>query len=847
DVYGNTYYTPETGGLWARNYYEYGDYENKSAIEIRDGYAAEDTYGRPALTVLGRNANERIRFGVLPEIKEKAWYDPNGTFLTISFTYFDYDGSEIEEGYFGNAEIGVTPVGGMWNYNYPQRSWNRDLALAGDNTWKTYTATVFAQAGGYDECIFTLELKGNRVLPISYVAVSPATEEEIAAAALPIGLEVDEAESKTQYEVGDALQYNVALEDNAAGDDLKVYLVYSDGYRELYQKQWDWLGDNYYVDGFDSSEEGVLTLTVRNARTPDSPQYWTTVDVTIGDGVPDVPVDKTALEGKIAEAKGYNPEFYTPASADALAAAIALAESVYDDDGATQDAVDDAAQELADAIAGLVVPADKSALEALADRAGYVNAGIFEESAAAAFAGARQAAQELLDDENAGQADADAAYEALDGALGNLSAQELAEDYEAYEELVKLLLEAASLDSSLYEAGAWADFMAVVSGAWDFVAEGTLVPESEPESEGAVLEAYALLAASVEAGLAGAETAAEAEAETAAEATAAEAAAETDAAAAPGQAETGGAAAEGQAEEWQGEILAQPEAVLEPLMDKSDPKLIEWIRRIKEAQDELKKHPAGGPSVDLNIFSGVYARSESISGIEEYFDDDGLAVEFEIRGTGFEGIGTAAVQLSYRVADFEELEVDALGYVVAPYETFGAPAGASITAKKADTPEGVGEDGEYATYVVFIQASGDSLITVAPNEPLLSVKLEAKENKSKRAELLLNMLDAAYYSDEGGPFHANEKIITAYASTLLDISSRFDANGDGKITLLDIELVRKNLGASADADTGEWDSEEARRCDVAGYWDDEKGREIGDGEVDTVDLTVFIAKYVSLL
>jgi beta-glucanase (GH16 family) len=826
-VEGNSF-TPDTYGLWARNYYEYGDYDKSgilvSGSSYNDTYIPEDIYGQPALTVLGANANERIRFGIASDAKDGEWYDPEGTFLTVSLTYYDYDGSGIED-YSGIAEIGFVPVGGMWNYNYPSRTMSRSLPLSGDGSWKTYTATIFAQANSYDEGMFSLELKGNRVLPISRVEVSPATEEEIAAAAIPIGLEIDEAASKTQYDVGEQHVHN----------DLKVYLVYSDGYRESLAREWEWQGNLYVVEGFDSSEEAVLTLTVKNGRTLDAPRYWTTIDVTIGDGVP--PADKAALEGIIAEALGFNLALYTPASAEALSAALEGAQALYGDDNAAQDDVDAAALALENAIAGLVVAADKTELAALVDKTGAIVPDIFDSAAADAFAAARQAAQGALDDANAAQADADAACAALDGALGALSAENLSSDYAGYGVLVELLLKAAKLDGADYEADAWADFMEVVNGAWGFVAEALLAPASE----GAVFEAGALLAALEEAAPAdadadeaAAETGEEAEAgltETAAETTETEETAEI--------AETAETAA--------AELGTQSEPVLEPFSYYSAPALINWIKAVQAALDELSKHPASvPPTPSQNVAVGVHAQAATIAEVEEHIGDDGLQVEFEVRGTGLDNVGSLMLQLSYRVEDFEELDVDGFGNVLSPGGAFTLPDGlaASVMAVKTNTPDNLGEDGEYVTYLVYVKASAGSLVTVAPNAPVLGVRLAAKEYAYKRVELLLNMVDVAYYSGGEGPFHAVESITRPYASTLLDVWSLYDINRDGEFTLLDLELVRKNLGAKADEATGEWESEEAKRCDVAGKPDDVY-EDVGDGAVDLSDLTRMLAKYAA--
>lgn len=74
---------------------------------------------------------------------------------------------------------------------------------------------------------------------------------------------------------------------------------------------------------------------------------------------PEPGTDKTALAAKIAEAQGLEEEDYTAASWAVLAAALADAITVFEDDDATQQEVDDALADLIEAINDLVpVPAD---------------------------------------------------------------------------------------------------------------------------------------------------------------------------------------------------------------------------------------------------------------------------------------------------------------------------------------------------------------------------------------------------------------------------------------------------------------------------------------------------------
>lgn len=146
---------------------------------------------------------------------------------------------------------------------------------------------------------------------------------------------------------------------------------------------------------------------------------------------PAVPeVNKDALKAAIEKAedvlKNLDQDAYTPESVEALKGALETAKAVFDNPDAVQAEVDQAAEAIETAIAGLEVKpapeADKTALKAaLAEAAQKLeNAENFTEESVKALKEAMDLAQSVLDNPEANQAEADAAATAVRTAIENL-------------------------------------------------------------------------------------------------------------------------------------------------------------------------------------------------------------------------------------------------------------------------------------------------------------------------------------------------------------------------------------------------------------------------------------------
>ena len=145
--------------------------------------------------------------------------------------------------------------------------------------------------------------------------------------------------------------------------------------------------------------------------------------------IPSTPVKKEDLKKKLDEAEQYRKELdsYTPVTREAFVKAYELAKEVYEDEKATQEAVDAAVKEVADAVAGLaekpaVPEADKTALKAvLADAAQKLaGADAYTEESVKALKDAVDLAQNVFDNSDASQTEVDAAVTAVRDAIEKL-------------------------------------------------------------------------------------------------------------------------------------------------------------------------------------------------------------------------------------------------------------------------------------------------------------------------------------------------------------------------------------------------------------------------------------------
>ena len=187
----------------------------------------------------------------------------------------------------------------------------------------------------------------------------------------------------------------------------------------------------------DEGTQGRYVRVYLNSFTPDNPDnggHWNNVSIfevevygtKVSDPEPE-PVDKTALESAIEDAKKADTEGKTDESVAALNDAIAKAETVLADADATQDEVNAAVTALYQAVAGLEdkpvepEPADKAALQAYVDEVSGTDLSAYTDETARAFTAALENAQTILGSADATQEQVNSALAALKSAFQALA------------------------------------------------------------------------------------------------------------------------------------------------------------------------------------------------------------------------------------------------------------------------------------------------------------------------------------------------------------------------------------------------------------------------------------------
>ncbi|MDR1439202.1 MAG: FIVAR domain-containing protein, partial [Clostridiales bacterium] len=569
------------------------------------------------------------------------------------------------------------------------------------------------------------------------------------------------------------------------------------------------LGDFASVGYQDSDlEPGTYEYTViasdGAASTPES--YPLTL-------VLEAPIDKAALEAAIDGAEALDESIYTPESYVALSEALAAARIVYEDAGAAQQEVDDAAAAIAAAIAGLAeipeIPVDASALASVLGNAGKINIWMYTAQSVEALREAKAAAQAALESGGATQEAVDAALAGLGAAVDGLA---LRAEHSYLFELSELLKQAAKLNANDYTDASWANLQIVVDESWALIAAllPSVAAQSEAPEAGAV---YAdALAAAIEAvGEAAGESAGAAPEE------AVEAA---DAAVPAGAAEA--------AEAELGALAADVPA-----------NLAEMLVRLQEALAALKLKKDEAPE-GVSMSGGVKAVQDSYQYVLETAASP--TAEFKIVGKDLNGIGAINFRISFKEdlylgsLEGDDPQNPDLGFSIALADSIADDASYRIeTENVAPVISG------YRTYSVYILANGSNKLDIADDATIaaVSVKLNGKQGLTI-ASLLMTHLDIVYYDpaykDGLEGINASAGVSPAVASEAIIFASRYDVNADGRVDLLDVNKVRENLGKTAV--DGVWTPEDIGRCDLGG----DDGAQ-PDGAISLVDLTLMIAKY----
>ncbi|MDR1061260.1 MAG: hypothetical protein LBL83_08665 [Clostridiales bacterium] len=243
----------------------------------------------------------------------------------------------------------------------------------------------------------------------------------------------------------------------------------------------------------------------------------------------------------------------------------------------------------------------------------------------------------------------------------------------------------------------------------------------------------------------------------------------------------------------------------------------------------LEEEAGGGgePAEKPKLTAGVSAAASKYVYLTESGDAPATAT-FVLTGKDIKNVGTLNVFLSHS---------SGTSISVAPVGPAAASVGYVIV--RGEDPEenvaGIPLDG-FATKSVTVLAKAGATLSVADGEPLLEVTLTLDERKSGVVSLIASHVDAVCVSGDGAESLADVTIDPSVAAASVSFYSRFDMNRDGAVDLLDVDIVRRNLGKVAEPN-GEWASELLARCDLGG----EAG--VPDGTIDIIDITLMIAKY----
>ncbi len=159
--------------------------------------------------------------------------------------------------------------------------------------------------------------------------------------------------------------------------------------------------------------------------------------------------DKTALEALIEEAEKYEEGNYTTDSWTQFKEALDAAKEVAADENALEKDVEDAYNSLKDAMANLVLRADKTRLQSLYDMVDGLDKSLYTEASVAGLTDPMANAQAVLANADATQEEVDSAYEALIRAYLDLR---LIPNKDLLQELIN---KAQTLNAANYTAKTW--------------------------------------------------------------------------------------------------------------------------------------------------------------------------------------------------------------------------------------------------------------------------------------------------------------------------------------------------------------------------------------------------------
>ena len=278
------------------------------------------------------------------------------------------------------------------------------------------------------------------------------------------GIEVTKLPAVTEYEEGSGDEISLL------GGELTE--TYSDGSTNVIP-----MNTEMYTGGFDTEEPGEKTVTVTHRGL--TAQFIVTVK-----GEPE-PVSKTTLEYFLNKAKGYVEDGTVSGLVESIRKmftdAIAKGEAVMADENATREEVLDAAADLMFAVHALdMKAADKTDLEMALELAGMIDLSKYVEAGQTEYLAAKEAAEAVMADGDAMQAETDETWNTLVEAMNALR---LKADKSVLEDLISQMKE---LDLSGYTEESVSVFRAVFAAANAVLTDEALSADDQAEVNEAV-------------------------------------------------------------------------------------------------------------------------------------------------------------------------------------------------------------------------------------------------------------------------------------------------------------------------------------------------------------------------
>ena len=238
--------------------------------------------------------------------------------------------------------------------------------------------------------------------------------------------------------------------------------------------------ENGTVTGLKEGETKIIATAISG-----SGQFKAECTVKVGEEEPSEPVSKKILEYFLNEAKGFVEDGTVSGLVESIqqmfADAIAKGEAVMADEDATREEVLDAAKDLMMAIHALdMKAADKTDLEMALELAEMIDLSKYVEAGQAEFLEAKEAAEGVLSDGDAMQAETDEAWNRLVEAMNALR---LKADKSVLQDLIN---QVAELDLSGYTEESANAFRAALAAANSILADETLSVDYQAKVDEAV-------------------------------------------------------------------------------------------------------------------------------------------------------------------------------------------------------------------------------------------------------------------------------------------------------------------------------------------------------------------------